>query len=167
MFSKRLKKGMIGATDGFDLSDPNSDVLITVFGLVSRLFIKGLRDKVMRGMKGAARRGTTLGKPSLGFTRRVHRDANGNVVYRPNGLPRHEPCIDPVTRPYRLMMFELFVEQDWSVYRIARHFNKLKVDGSDGWTGPAIKKLLWSPSAIGCFIWNRPIVNSTGRRKNG
>ena len=60
--SKFLRKGMIGASDGFDLSNPNSDILITVFGLVSRLFIKSLREKVMRGMKGAARRGTCLGQ---------------------------------------------------------------------------------------------------------
>lgn len=93
--SKRCKKRLIGASDGFDLSNQNSDTLITMFGLVSRLFIKGLREKVRRGMKGAARRGTCLGKLSLGFTRRVHRDEYGNIVYRPDGRPRHEPCIDP------------------------------------------------------------------------
>ena len=153
--SKRLRKGMIGASDGFDLRNPNSDILITVFGLVSRLFIKSLKEKVMRGMKGAARRGTCLGKLSLGFTRRVHRDANGNVVYRPDGRPRHEPCIDPATRQYRLLMYELFVEQNWTAYRIARHFSKLKVDGWDGWTESAIKKLLKNENAIGAFNWNK------------
>jgi site-specific DNA recombinase len=35
---KQLGKGLIGASDGFNLADPNSDVLITVYGLVSRLF---------------------------------------------------------------------------------------------------------------------------------
>jgi DNA invertase Pin-like site-specific DNA recombinase len=153
--SKRLKKGMIGAADGFDLRNPNSDILITVFGLVSRLFIRSLKEKVMRGMKGAARRGTCLGKLSLGFTRRIHRDANGNVVYRPDGRPRHEPCIDPNTRQYRRLMYELFVEQNWSAYRIARHFCKLKVDGWEGWTDSAIKKLLWNENAIGAFNWNK------------
>jgi len=153
--SKRLKKGMIGASDGFDLSNPNSDILITVFGLVSRLFIKGLREKVRRGMKGAARRGTCLGKLSLGFTRRIHRDQNGNAVNGPDGLPLYEVCIDPVTQPYRLMLYELFVVQGWSPNRIARHFNTLKVDGWSGWTRSAVKKLLQNPSSIGVFIWNR------------
>lgn len=153
--SKRLRKRMIGASDGFNLSDQNSDILITMFGLVSRLFIKGLREKVRRGMKGAARRGTCLGKLSLGFTRRVHRDPGGNIVRGPDGLPLYETCFDPATQPFRLMLYELFVVQGWSPYRIAKHFNKLRVDGWSGWTGSAIKNLLRNPSSIGVFIWNR------------
>ena len=121
---------MIGASDGFDLSDPNSDIMITIYGLLSRLFLKGLQEKVRRGMKGAARRGTCLGKPSLGFTRKVHRDVHGNVVCRPDGRPRHELCIDPATREHRLLIFQLFVEKGWSTYKIARHFNQCAIDGS-------------------------------------
>lgn len=66
--SKQFKKGMIEASDGFDLFDPNSELLITMYGLVSRFFIKGLREKIKRGMKGGTRRGTTHGKLPLGFT---------------------------------------------------------------------------------------------------
>ena len=153
--SKRCKKRLIGASDGFDLSNPNSDLLITMFGLVSRLFIKGLREKVLRGMRGAVRRGTVLGKLPLGFTRKVHRDKDGNIIYRPDGRPRHEPCIDPETQKYRVLMFELFSQKKWSAYRIARHFNQLKVDGWDGWTDIGIKKLLVGLDAMGIFIWNR------------
>ena len=153
--SKRCNKRLIGASDGFDLSNQNSDLLITMFGLVSRLFIKGLREKVRRGMRGAARRGTVLGKLPLGFTRKVHRDKGGNIVCRPDGRPRHEPCIDPETQKYRVLMFELFSEKKWSPYQIARHFNHLKVDGWDGWTETGIKKLLVGLDAMGIFIWNR------------
>ena len=153
--SKFLGKRMIGASDGFNLSDPNSEMLIAMYGLVSRLFIKSLREKVKRGMKGGARRGTTLGKLPLGFTRRVLRDSHGKIDYRSNGKPRTEVCVDPETREFRLLMFELFVLRNWSPYKIAQHFNQLKVDGWDNWTESAIKKLLKSPTAIGVFIWNR------------
>ena len=153
--SKRLGKRMIGASDGFNLSDPNSEMLIAMYGLVSRLFIKSLREKVKRGMKGGARRGTTLGKLPLGFTRRVLRDSHGKIDYRSNGKPRTEVCIDPGTREFRLLMFELFVLRSWSPYKIAQHFNQLKVDGWDNWTESGIKKLLKNPTAIGVFIWNR------------
>lgn len=153
--SKRCQKRLIGASDGFDLSNPNSDLLITMFGLVSRLFIKSLREKVRRGMRGAARRGTVLGKLPLGFTRKVHRDKNGNVVHRPDGRPRYKPCIDPETQKYRVLMFELFSQKRWSPYQITRHFNHLKVDGWDGWTESGIKKLLVGLDAMGIFIWNR------------
>jgi DNA invertase Pin-like site-specific DNA recombinase len=153
--SKRLRKRMIGASDGFDVNSPDWDVKITLYGLVSRLFIKGLREKVRRGMKGAARRGTCLGKLGLGFTRQICRDAHGEVVRRPDGRPRHQPCIDPATQPYRRMMFELYVHRKWSPYKIAKHFNQLRVDGSNGWTGSSIKKLLAGLDAIGIFVWNR------------
>ena len=125
------------------------------YGLLSRLFIKGLREKVIRGMRGAVRRGTCLGKLGLGFTRKVHRDKNGNVVYRPDGRPRHEPCIDPETQKHRLLMFELFSQKNWSAYQIARHFNDMKVDGWDGWTERGIIQSLIGLDAMGIFIWNR------------
>ena len=153
--SKRCNKRLIGASDGFDLSMVNSEVLITMLGLLSRLFIKGIREKVRRGMHGAARRGTVVGRLPLGFTRKVHRDANGNIVYRPDGRPRHEPCIDPETQKHRVLMFELFSAKRWSPYQIAKHFNDLKIDGWDGWTERGIKKLLVGLDAMGIFIWNR------------
>ena len=97
----------------------------------------------------------SLGMLPLGYTRRVHRDQNGNIVYRTNGLPRYEPCVDPVTREHRLLMYELYVDKRWSTYKIARHFNKLKLDGWNGWTGSGISKTLKNEMAIGVVIWNR------------
>ena len=153
--SKRLSKRMIGASDGFDVHSPDWDIKITIYGLVSRLFIKGLQQKVRRGMRGAARRGTCLGKLPLGFTRRVRRDQNDNVVRGPDGLPIHEPCVDPATSEHLLLMYDLFVQKKWSLYKIARHFNQLKVDEWDGWTPMSMRALLWNPSSIGVFIWNK------------
>lgn len=153
--SKRLGKRMIGASDGFDISSPHWDISLTIFGLLSRLFIKSLREKVGRGMKGAARRGTSVGKLPLGFARRHKLDAFGKNVTGGDDSPIFEPCIDPDTSKYRLLMFQFYVEQGWSPLRISRHFNDLKVDGWDGWTATSIRNLLWNPTAIGVFIWNR------------
>jgi DNA invertase Pin-like site-specific DNA recombinase len=132
----------LAASDGFDLSAANWDMMISVYGLISRLFIKGLREKVKRGMRGAARRGTCLGKLPLGFTRAVRRDEKGNIVRDKDGVPGYVPCIDPATRDARKLLYELFVVKCWSVYKITRHFNALKVDGWGGWTEGGIKKLL-------------------------
>lgn len=153
--SKRLKKRMIGASDGFDLSAPDCDMRITLYGLISRLFIKGLREKVKRGMRGAARRRTCLGKQSLGFARCVARDEGGAVINGADGRPIYRPCIDPETSVYRQQLVDLYVDQRWSTYRIAAHFNQLRVDGWNAWSNVAVRKLLWSPTAIGVFIWNK------------
>lgn len=153
--SKRLGKGLVGASDGFDLSNPNSDVMITVYGLVSRLFLKGLKEKVKRGMHGAAGRGTCLGRPSLGFTRQVARSPVGLPVLDSEGVPTHDVCIDPATSGDRRRMFEMFVVKRMSAFEIARQFNAENVDGWNGWTDSGIKKLLGNPNAIGVFIWNK------------
>ena len=50
---------------------------------------QGLREKVRRGMRGAARRGTCIGKLPLGFTRCVHRDDNGNIACDKDGVTLH------------------------------------------------------------------------------
>ncbi len=52
-------------------------------------------------------------------------------------------------------MFDLFVNKSWSPYQIARHFNQLRVDGSNGWTNSSIRNLLAGIDAIGIFVWNR------------
>jgi DNA invertase Pin-like site-specific DNA recombinase len=153
--AKRLRKRMVGASDGFDLSAADWEMKVAMYGLLSRLFLKGLKEKVRRGMGGAARRGTCLGKLSLGFTRLAARDDRGNVLLGPDDRPVYRPCIDPATRDHRVLLYELFVGKCWSVYKITRHFNELKVDGWDGWTPSAIRGLLWSPDAVGVFIWNR------------
>lgn len=153
--SRRLGKGLLGASDGFDLSIVNSDVLVTVNGLVSRLHIKGLQQKVKRGMQGAAARGTCLGMPSLGFTRQIFKDASGRAAYDSDGIPTYQICIDPATRGDRLRIFEMFVNQCQSAYAIARQFNAENVDGWNGWTESGIKILLRNPNAIGVFVWNK------------
>src|SRR5207237_1036174 len=116
--SKRLKKRMVGASDGFDLSVADWDVRITIYGLISRLFVKGLREKVRRGMSGAARRRTCLGKLSLGFTRCVARDGNGAIIYGADGSAINRRCIDPGTCDYRRLLYELYTEKGWSPYNI-------------------------------------------------
>ncbi|MDZ4689290.1 MAG: recombinase family protein, partial [Planctomycetaceae bacterium] len=151
---KKLRKRMIGASDQFDLDNPHWDMQLTIFGLLSRLFIKSLRQKVCRGMRGAISRGGALGKLPLGFTRRAKLDASGHPIVGTGGRPSREICIDPVTAENRLLMYQLFVHENWTLQRIMRHFNQLGIDGWNGWTIGAVRKLLASPTAIGVFRWH-------------
>ncbi len=153
--SQRLKKRMIGASDGFDLANPNWDLMITIYCLVSRLFIKSLQEKVGRGMKGAADRGTNLGRLSFGFTRRQKLDAAGKLMTRSDGRPLYERCIDPETSEHRRLMYELYVRENWSATKIAKHFNQHQIENWTGWSTRTICDILWHESAIGVFIWNK------------
>jgi DNA invertase Pin-like site-specific DNA recombinase len=152
---RRLGKRMIGANDGFNLDDKNWEIQVSLYGLLSRLFIKGLREKVGRGMKGAARRGTSLGKLPLGFSRCPAKDSERQPMRNSDGTPKYEPCIDPVTKDWGVKMFEMYVKEKLSPRKIARHFNQHRVDGWDGWKGNVIREMLRNPAYIGVFIWNK------------
>lgn len=153
--SKRCSKRLIGASDGFSLHDPDWDMKLTMYGLLSRLFIKSLRQKVRRGMTGTAGRGGTLGRPPLGFSRRPKRDAQGNVLYDSDGNPKTEYCIDPATQPIVHEVFEKYVVKQWTSYQIARDFNTRNVNNWAGWTEAGIRKVLGNPAYVGVFIWNK------------
>lgn len=153
--TNRLRKRLIGASDGFDLSSSYGTMLLSIFLLVSKLFIKQLREKVKRGMRGGARRKTCLGKPSLGLTRRAKRQADGSVERNPDGTLVYEWCHDPSTMDFARLLFELFVVKNWSPGKITQHFNQLCVEGWDGWSESGIRKMLRNPIYIGVNIWNR------------
>lgn len=154
-FSKRLRKRLIGASDNFDLDDPDWEMKLTMYGLLSRLFIKSLRQKVKRGMGGTHRNGGTLGRPPLGYSRSVKRDESGLIQHGPDGAPKTEICFDPETQAIVLEIFEMFVNRRWTTHRIAKDLNRRKVNGWDGWTSGGLLKILRNPAYVGVFIWNR------------
>jgi hypothetical protein len=153
--SKRLRKNLKGASDGFNLADPNSDVIITVYGLVSRLFIKGLQQKVRRGMKGTARENGTLGLPPLGFTRKAIITASGEIMRDQEGVAKTERAADPQTVPLVRLIFDLFVNSNWSPYAICKMLNDRQVLNWTGWTETTVRKILRHEAYIGVLIWNK------------
>ena len=96
-----------------------------------------------------------MGKPPLGFTRTQKYDDSGALCVDSDGDPIYELAIDPETAEIRRRMGRLLVDEKMSPHKIAKLFNKQRVDDWDGWTASGIRKLLWSASAVGVFIWNR------------
>jgi hypothetical protein len=153
--SRKLKKAMIGASDGFDLRKEDWELKIAIYGILSRLFMKSLREKVRRGMKGGHRRRTCLGKPPFGFTRQEQVDNNGQVIRNQDGGPVYVLCWDPDNVCHVKRAFEMFWVEKWSVARIRAHFNEQCIAGWNGWTDGGIKKILSNPAYIGVFVWNK------------
>lgn len=58
---------LIGVSDNFDLSNSSSQVQLMATAMNKEMFVRQLREKVMRGMKGAASRGTSVGKVRKGY----------------------------------------------------------------------------------------------------
>ncbi|HEX3658537.1 MAG TPA: recombinase family protein [Pirellulales bacterium] len=152
---RQLRKRLIGVSDGFDLAAPDWEIKLTLFALLSRLFLKGHREKMSRGQHGAARRRTCTGKLILGLTRRIVRDEAGDPVVRSTGGFKYRPAIDPSSSRWLLKLFELYVVKLWPVRKICRYFNEHRVEDWDGWTPRGIAQLLVNPAVIGVFIWNK------------
>ena len=63
-------------------------------------------------------------------------------------------------------MYELFVNENWSAFRIAKHFNQQGVDDWSGWSEHLIKQRLFSATSIGVFVWyktRREYDHDTGK----
>lgn len=61
-------------------------------------------------------------------------DAAGNVVRDGDGRPLQMKVIDEDDRPHVVDAARLFLDERWSLGKLARLFNKLKVAGSNKWT---------------------------------
>jgi DNA invertase Pin-like site-specific DNA recombinase len=152
---KKLKKRLIGSSDGFDLDSPLGEIMVRIFNILSLLFLKQLREKVGRGMRRRAEEGTTMGRPGLGFTRRVRLDASGKQILNPDGSPVTELCIDPDTAEIVRRIVHLYIDKLLSFRRIAQILNEENADGFNRWTEMTIRKILETTSIIGVFVWNR------------
>ena len=152
---KRLRKNVLGATDQFVLNSPMGEMMLHVFAMFSRFFIAQLRDKVSRGMKGAARRNTSVGRPRLGYGLVPALDAQGRPVVGADGRVIRQKAVHPETMKHVLMAAEWFGYRSKSYNAIAKEFNRLQVDGSTGWRPGSIKDMLADPVYIGVDIYNQ------------
>lgn len=114
-------------------------MMLHVFGMFSQIFLRQLRDKVLRGMRGAAGRRTSVGRPPLGYGLSPKLDAQGRPVLNANGRPLREKRIHPPTMAYVEMARRMLLEEGASVDDVVREFNRLRVDGSNGWTDCSVR----------------------------
>ncbi len=155
MHLERLRQRLIGVSDGFVLGTDAAQIQIMAAAMFNQLFIDQLRHKVLRGMKGAARRGTSLGLAIFGYKLVEQRDDNGRPVINSKEKPVKVLAIDQEQMQYVLMAARWFGEEHKSYKHIARQFSAMKVDGKSNWRGNHISKILACPLYIGVRIYNR------------
>src|SRR5204863_4308083 len=130
--ARRLGKTVRGASDNFDLTSPTGEMMMQFFGMFARFFIAKVREQVRRGMAGAARRGTSVGRPPLGYGLVPVVGPDGRPAADADGRVRRRKVIHPETMQYVLLAVDMLVRQSRTPGEIAIEFNRLKVDGSDG-----------------------------------
>ena len=154
-FVKGLDKRILGVSDGFYSEEPFSNMKLHIFAMMNEWFVEQLRHKVNRGMKGAVARGTSIGKPALGYKLVPQRDDAGNPVFAADGAPVKTYTIDPETRPHVELAFKLYGEDHWSATKIAKHFNELQINDKKSWCGSGILQLLRRHLYVGIRAYNK------------
>ncbi|MGB1126253.1 MAG: helix-turn-helix domain-containing protein, partial [Phycisphaeraceae bacterium] len=150
-----LRLRLIGVNDSFVLGTDAARIQIMAAAMFNEWFIDQLRKKVLRGMKGAAARGTAIGAVRLGYKLVNKLDDNGNPIITTKNKPLRIPVVDDDTKGYVIQAARWFAEDHLSYKEIARRFNAEKVNGSTSWTGSHISKMLACETYIGVRIYNR------------
>jgi site-specific DNA recombinase len=151
---------LIAVSQGIDSDDEQSDVMLTVHGLVDSLYIKELAKKTHRGLEGLALEGFHTGGKCFGYR---------NI--RIGDKVRLE--IDPSEAPIVLRIFELAAAGK-SLKGIAKILNSECVPPPRGskrkirpsWVYTAIREMLRRELYIGRMVWNkRKYVKKPGTNK--
>lgn len=152
---KSLRKNMIGVADGFDLSSPQADMQLMVMSMVSDIQVKNVRQRGSVGMRGAVRRGTSIGKPPLGYMLIPFLDHSGRPCVGGKGRQIKKWLIDPGTKPYVEMIFRMFGIEHRSLEGIQNALNAAQVGGKASWWANNIKHMLANPIYIGVHVYGR------------
>lgn len=145
----RLRRRLIGATDGFDSVTPHAQMMLSIFAMLHQWFSEQLRAKVGRGMRDAFRQGRNVRPPSFGYRLVPAYDAEGRPLLDRHGKPARVKAVDPDEAVWVEEAFRLYAERGRSSERIAKLFNEKEVGGRRTWDRALILKLLTRATYIG------------------
>ena len=127
---ENLEHRLIGVSDGFDLDSKNSQIMMMSVAMLNEMFITGLREKVLRGMKGAAERGTSLGLVPFGYKLVDKLDSNSEPIITAKGTHLRVPAIDDEHKDHVILAAKWFANDIVPYKRIAERFNDAGSPGS-------------------------------------
>ena len=159
---------VVGASDGFDSSNPQSSLLLPVLGSMNEAFITQLRSKVKRGMDDAFRRGDNIQPPGAGYRLVEVRSPDGSLVLTHKGTIEKAVEIDPEAADWIRRGATMIAHEGKSALDVARLFNAESVAGLRTWTDGRVRDLYRRERLVGedVFRKTRHVVNrQTGRRK--
>ncbi len=136
-----MGKRLVGVSDGFDSDHQMWKFVLSIFAALQEWFIDQLKPKVKRGMRDAHRQGTNLRPAAVGYKLVPAVDATGSPIFGKDGVRSKMLAVDEKTMPYIQLAFNLYVTQNWSLGRIARHLNDLAVIGCT-WDSSRVRQLL-------------------------
>jgi site-specific DNA recombinase len=140
---------VIFVSQGIDTHSEQSDVEMTVHGLVDSLYVKELAKKTYRGLEGNFLRGCNTGGRTYGYATLDTVDGKRMVI--------NEAEADVVRQ-----IFEMSAS-GYSLKRIAKTLNAQHIQsprprkgrGAMGWCPTAVREMLYNERYAGRLIWNK------------
>jgi site-specific DNA recombinase len=86
---------VVGASDGYDSTNPQSSLLLPVLGSMNEAFVSQLKAKVRRGMDDAFRRGDNIQPPGVGYRMVPVINPDGSPVITHKGTVEKRAEVDP------------------------------------------------------------------------
>ena len=152
---------VVGASDGFDSSNPQSSLLLPVLGSMNEAFVTQLKAKVRRGMDDAFRRGDNVQPPGVGYRMVTVTNPDGSPVITHKGTIEKRAEVDPDTAAWIVRGAELIAREGQSPIDVARLFNEHRVGGWQTWSDNMIRKLYPLERLVG-----REVFRTTRQEKN-
>jgi site-specific DNA recombinase len=159
---------LVGASDGFDSSNPQSTILLPMLGSFNEAFIHQLRAKVRRGMDDAFRRGDNIQPPGVGYRLVEVMDADGNLVITHKGTIEKAVEVDLEAADWTRRGAEMIAYEGKSAIDVARLFNEHTVGGKQTWTDGRIRQHYRREKLVGkdVFRKTRQVTDrQTGKKK--
>ncbi|NDC53759.1 MAG: hypothetical protein EBZ74_05580 [Planctomycetia bacterium] len=148
---------LVGASDGFDIANPQATLLLPISSSYHAAFIQDLRAKVRRGMDDAFLRGENIQPPGFGYRMVTVKDANGNDVYTRKDKDKLEKRaeIDPEAAAWIVRGAEMIAYEGKSPIEVARFFNENNVGGRKTWADENVRKLYRRERLVGIEVFRK------------
>ena len=144
-----------GASDGFDTTSEMYKASLGISGLVSELYVDGLRQKVKRGQADGFRNGRNLSSPPFGYHLVPETGPNGQpLLGRKNKILR-KVVIHPEHAEIVREVFRRYLEDGASTIELARWLNATRADGRTNWGVSTVSDMLDRYTYVGIEIRNK------------
>lgn len=160
-----MKKKIICASDGTEVSQDKSNLIVHFNGIMNEYFVEQLIQKVNRGMRDLFAQGGIMGKAPVGYKDVPENDENGNPKISHKKKVVHKRIIDECGANLVRRVFDLFVNEKKSAHTIVKMLNKEGLCGKHRWTDMGVMKLLTRTTYIGIEMWG--LTKTSRNSKSG
>lgn len=150
---------IVSVAEGIDSKQPGWEMALQILSLVHEQYIRDLSGNVRRGHEANQRRGQSTGDYCFGYRSVPAPGYTLSAGGRREKVPR-VVVIDEEKAPWVQRIFEMFVDQGYSLLRIAKELNRLGApkdhrSTTATWFPGSVRNVLTNPKYTGRWRWGK------------